>query len=112
MGRGRGRGRKAYDINRDSLNIPASSNVLPSGPTTMLHDRTRCNINFRATVHANRAWNFSLSEIINGKPATSRTWTFIKFYLGQNKLTSFLPCLFVERNLSGEEEEDFYLIVS
>lgn len=73
-------GTEAYDINRDSLNIPASSNFFHQ--RTMLHDRTRCNINFRATVHANRAWNFSLKEIINGEPAASRTWTFIKFYLG------------------------------
>lgn len=81
-GRGRGEkeGTEAYDINRDSLNIPASSNFFHQ--RTMLHDRTRCNINFRATVHANRAWNFSLKEIINGEPAAFRTWTFIKFYLG------------------------------
>lgn len=28
---------------------------------------------------------FPLREIINGEPAASHTWTFIKFYLGQNK---------------------------
>lgn len=34
----------------------------------MLRDRTYCNINFRATVHANRARNFSYGKIIDGKP--------------------------------------------
>lgn len=41
-------------------------------PLGYYSDRTCCNINFRATVYANRARNFSLDKVMDGMPKTVR----------------------------------------